>query len=332
MLTLVEELLTANPDLLSRLRSSEYARSTAESVAELADDGTSTIIPGDVHGPAHGESISFPVPVDGELESLSNGTSSTAFTVDIEMSLQASRVYRRAQRQRVRSSVAFDGQTIGSSFLSGISLSEISNLTVIALPIKIDEITNSQHYVTTPLSLFDFSFGDPPIVEDSPLTGASLESQLSIDCTSPLPEILNDPGHDHEHSKPKALLQAALGAATEAVLLDPIAFNNSDATDVDQSITKYQEAMRLLGKVRDQTRASDDKNKLSNIHDTYADRVELLQKSERGSGPGPVLPPSLAVLDSPVLGFEDDDTLSESDLEFEAEMEMAKVERDRART
>lgn len=359
MLTLVEELLTTNPDLLARLRSSEYTRSTAESVAELANDGASTIIPADIHDPTHGESISFPIPVDSENGSLSNGAMSAAFTIDIELSLQASWVYRRAQRQRVRPTVAFDSQTIGLSFLSGISLSEISNLAVIALPISIDDIPNNQHYMTTPPASFVFPFGDDPVAVDNPedwhlrvwttcesphptleiaeslpndyTTGHNVPSHPELDekddRISPRHDIFNENSLDKKSSGRKGLLGAALSAASQAVVLDQLAFNSS-GIDVDQSIMKYEEAIGLLRKVRDQTRDPDDKIRLSRIYGTYADRIELLRKKESDSRLALLLSETavLAVLASPTIGFEDDDTFSESELEVEAAMKMAKVE------
>lgn len=64
-----------------------------------------------------------------------------------EQDLETSRVYRRATRMSldlsVRSSVA---QTHAWSMFSGLSLGQISNLSVLALPLYADDITNAQHY------------------------------------------------------------------------------------------------------------------------------------------------------------------------------------------
>jgi cell division control protein 24 len=66
---------------------------------------------------------------------------------DFENDLETSRVYRRAQRDTMdfsfRSSVA---HTNAWSQFSGLSLSKVSIISAIALPLYPDEIENSQHY------------------------------------------------------------------------------------------------------------------------------------------------------------------------------------------
>ncbi|KAF4439265.1 Ras family, other [Fusarium austroafricanum] len=69
------------------------------------------------------------------------------FEFEFERDLKASRVYRRAKRDTmdfsVRSSVA---RTHAWSILSGISLSKISEMSVLALPIYAEDIVNPHHY------------------------------------------------------------------------------------------------------------------------------------------------------------------------------------------
>ncbi|EWZ27919.1 hypothetical protein FOZG_18361 [Fusarium oxysporum Fo47] len=69
------------------------------------------------------------------------------FEFEFERDLTASRVYRRAKRDTmdfsVRSSVA---RTHAWSIFSGISLSKISEMSVLALPLYAEDITNPQHY------------------------------------------------------------------------------------------------------------------------------------------------------------------------------------------
>ncbi|KAK3357849.1 hypothetical protein B0T25DRAFT_540378 [Lasiosphaeria hispida] len=64
-----------------------------------------------------------------------------------EPDLEASRVYRRAQRETMdfsfRSSVAWSN---GMSVFSGLTFGDVSVMSVIALPIYADEIYNSHHY------------------------------------------------------------------------------------------------------------------------------------------------------------------------------------------
>ncbi|KAK7228307.1 hypothetical protein V2G26_000477 [Clonostachys chloroleuca] len=66
---------------------------------------------------------------------------------DFEADLESSRVYGRAKRTSMdfsfRSSMA--RSTVGS-MLSAISLSKVSNISVIALPIFIEDVSNSHHY------------------------------------------------------------------------------------------------------------------------------------------------------------------------------------------
>ncbi len=69
---------------------------------------------------------------------------------DLELELYSSWVYRRTTHRHSTSSLpsAF-GSTAGWSFFSGISLAEISNISVISLPISYHEIWNAEHYMST---------------------------------------------------------------------------------------------------------------------------------------------------------------------------------------
>jgi hypothetical protein len=74
------------------------------------------------------------------------------FDLSFEKDLIASRVYRRIKRDTMdfsmRSSVA---RSHGWSIFSGMSLSDISEISVLALPILPSDISNSQHYVKAEL-------------------------------------------------------------------------------------------------------------------------------------------------------------------------------------
>jgi len=82
-----------------------------------------------------------------ELPRASLGSRLSLLELAFEGALKESRVYRRAKRNSldgsIRSSVA---RTHAWSVFSGISLSEISNLSVLALPIYPHDIANPQHY------------------------------------------------------------------------------------------------------------------------------------------------------------------------------------------
>ncbi|CVL13456.1 hypothetical protein FPRO06_07790 [Fusarium proliferatum] len=72
---------------------------------------------------------------------------SSLFEFDFEHDLKLSRVYRHAKRDTMdfsaRSSAA---PTHAWSSLSGISLSDISHISVLALPLYVEDISNPQHY------------------------------------------------------------------------------------------------------------------------------------------------------------------------------------------
>lgn len=86
---------------------------------------------------------------EDDISQLSNLTAVTEISgFDFEIDLETSRPYRRAQRDTMdfsfRSSVA---HTNAWSQFSGLSLSKISIISAIALPLYPDEIENPQHYV-----------------------------------------------------------------------------------------------------------------------------------------------------------------------------------------
>ena len=101
------------------------------------DDGTSTIVP-----ERRGNDL---IP---ELED--------AFVVQFtfDQDLSSSKVYRRARKrgsaESLRSSAAF---SFGWSCLSEMSLGDISNISVISLPIHIHELSNQAHYRSGPQAM-----------------------------------------------------------------------------------------------------------------------------------------------------------------------------------
>jgi cell division control protein 24 len=77
----------------------------------------------------------------------SSSRRASLFEFDFDHDLKLSRVYRHAKRDTMdfsaRSSVA---RTHAWSSLSGISLSDISHISVLALPLYIEDISNPEHY------------------------------------------------------------------------------------------------------------------------------------------------------------------------------------------
>lgn len=110
---------------------SRYATSTISSLPDLSD-ATSTV-----------------TPLDQDLQ---DGHSSAQAHMPISNSklnleLYNSRVYlRTSHRHSISSLPSAFGSTSGWSFLSGISLAQISNLSVLSLPIRPQDIWNPHHY------------------------------------------------------------------------------------------------------------------------------------------------------------------------------------------
>ena len=63
-----------------------------------------------------------------------------------ETDLQASRVYRKVVMDASKLSILSNGSSIGLSSLSGLSLSDVSNVSAIALPISPSELWNHHRY------------------------------------------------------------------------------------------------------------------------------------------------------------------------------------------
>ena len=72
-----------------------------------------------------------------------------AFGFTFEEELKTSRVYGRAAVKNKRVSVTPSTMSMGWSFLSHVTISEISDLSVISLPLSAGELRNGHHYVST---------------------------------------------------------------------------------------------------------------------------------------------------------------------------------------
>ncbi|KAF5634288.1 hypothetical protein F52700_6012 [Fusarium sp. NRRL 52700] len=85
--------------------------------------------------------------IDAQERKSTSSQRSPLFEFDFEHDLKLSRVYRLAKRDTmdfsVHSSVA---RTHAWSNLSGMSLSDISHISVLALPLYVEDISNPQHY------------------------------------------------------------------------------------------------------------------------------------------------------------------------------------------
>ena len=138
----VQQVLMHTRSLQARLESTK-AQSTAadpqeqsSDAAKSSDDDNSTIIPARTRA---------------EDNSVEVKTRNSGFDFTFDKELRASRVYRRTMckpnRESLTSSVVF---SLGWSFLSGLSLGDISNVSVLALPISPEELWNFEHYNESP--------------------------------------------------------------------------------------------------------------------------------------------------------------------------------------
>ena len=74
------------------------------------------------------------------------GHTMSQFGIQIQRELEASRVYRRNAERHSISSFLSGLHSAAGSTLSGVSLAEISNLSVLSLPIAYGDLWNPQHY------------------------------------------------------------------------------------------------------------------------------------------------------------------------------------------
>ena len=136
---LVRQVLETNPDLCFRIENLESLPSdqTIRPAASLnvndEEDGASTIRPK--------RSASDPEP-----EASDNGSINVEhFT--FERDLRQSKVYKRAWRRNSLASLSSSAApSFGWSCLSGTSLANVSNISVISLPIAANELSNGKYY------------------------------------------------------------------------------------------------------------------------------------------------------------------------------------------
>ncbi|SCN82443.1 uncharacterized protein FFC1_03894 [Fusarium fujikuroi] len=111
--------------------------------------------------------------IDAQKGKATSSRRSSLFEFDFEHDLKLSRVYRHAKRDTMdfsaRSSVA---RTHAWSSLSGISLSDISHISVLALPLYVEDISNPQHY----------NFGQESIQPIPLLAPTTLTRSIYHDC------------------------------------------------------------------------------------------------------------------------------------------------------
>ena len=145
--SLVEQLILAHQDIFGRISDIELRQGVEGQISPSPDsiDAASTT-----------PTTNWPL-VESSAEDQSKATS---FDLQLETAIQetlaSSRVYRRAC-QEVDQISLISGATRATpwSLLSGISLADISAISIVALPIFSSTITNSQHYDYSELDLGD---------------------------------------------------------------------------------------------------------------------------------------------------------------------------------
>lgn len=117
---------------------------------------------------------------------------------DLDLLLQCSRPYSRLRPGPQKPSPSSISTHTGlETIMTGVSLSTISNLSLVSLPISIHEIWNSHHYTntsdTSALNQYQSSLINGPIARSTPSrisqTSKSLSlSEISVNCDSNTPE------------------------------------------------------------------------------------------------------------------------------------------------
>ncbi|KAF4966894.1 hypothetical protein FSARC_5507 [Fusarium sarcochroum] len=190
-------------------------------------------------------SLSGTTPQRSESQRSQPSTVDTESTIavskfDFEDDLELSRVYRRAQRDTMdfsfRSSIA---RSNSWSVFSGLSLGDVSIMSVIALPVYQEDLTNAQHY----------DFGDnTTLIAEAPQP--STEEPLLVECLEIMHKMLQLPGmeeHFRKHFYPDdifnmlwAVLRRGIPLIIILQALDPrIDFGADSTTYFSKTLTGY---------------------------------------------------------------------------------------------
>lgn len=184
----VNQLLESSRDVCQRLMGLEDAfdagsmiskrRTVCLKLSHSRDDDTKSFL-SRINAVEHDNASSSPASPATLPDSERSPTSSFGF----EPALEASRVYRRAQRETMdfsfRSSVAWSNRL---SIFSGLTFGDLSVMSVIVLPICAAEISNAHHYAfgnresdTTPAPAAAIATEHSPIVTVNSLLYDCLE-------------------------------------------------------------------------------------------------------------------------------------------------------------
>lgn len=149
--SLVQQLLESNEEISSRLANIETHRfSTApSSIASTSQDNSDTHDDSSTIRPKiRVSNFSRKIPIEIPIKTTDNAQDlMKGFGFTFDPDLKASRVYMRVRSRDSNISCSSSVvPSMGLSFLSGLSLADISNISMLSLPISCNELWNARHY------------------------------------------------------------------------------------------------------------------------------------------------------------------------------------------
>lgn len=127
-----------------------------------------------------------------EYNSKQNTMQAPAFRFAFEEELKTSRVYGRAAVKNKRVSITPSTMSMGWSFLSHVTISEISDLSVISLPLSAGELRNGHYYASTTTDTIDIDTSLlHPWYNPPPTVGHSLVPTLDVMLTPNVEERIH---------------------------------------------------------------------------------------------------------------------------------------------
>ena len=104
---------------------------------------------------------------DGASQATSMGWKPNGLDNHVENELYTSRVYLRTGRRHSLSSLSTGSiSNPGWSFLSGLSLAQMSSIAVVSLPLSLEELWNPRYYTSTDQSIAEAAIG-PRVMEST---------------------------------------------------------------------------------------------------------------------------------------------------------------------
>lgn len=158
--TLVQQVLESNLEMSQRMANLEmrtlgYTHSVPPNLAiedsRRDDESINTLkFTKDAKERMHGEQANTNEERDLNADDEANGIQLPTFTFTFDQDLEESRPYARAlKRNSVWSTASSAAHTMGWSCLSGLSLADVSEISVIDLPISPQELWNGDRYMLT---------------------------------------------------------------------------------------------------------------------------------------------------------------------------------------